>query len=200
MRARSHTLTVAAFAIVGCLVAGCGRFLFDAEGAADASPDDAASRSDGGAADATAGDATVDGGAVDGGALVAPDDCVHVIRAPSEYLFCSRMTTEGGAREFCTPLGFHLVTFETAEEDIWVLDRALTAGLVDWWISLNDRVEEGAYRWHDGSLPSFTRWGNGEPNDFDGSEDCVMMPYTANNGWNDTGCENLNQVVCERSR
>ncbi|MBP7936379.1 MAG: carbohydrate-binding protein [Phycisphaerae bacterium] len=46
-------------------------------------------------------------------------------------------------------------------------------------------TSEGNYRWLDGTTPSPTFWGSGEPNDYDGAEDGIQLRGDAY--WNDNG-------------
>lgn len=68
----------------------------------------------------------------------------------------------------------------------------------DTWIGLNDLETEGAMRW-EGSveLGSYRNWASEQPDDFDGTEDCVEL-LADGRGWNDRPCTDLRGYVCER--
>jgi len=80
----------------------------------------------------------------------------------------------------------------------------------DYWIGLvkdkEQEPQEGEYyfKWVDGSefLPDmYTHWNDGEPNDWDGIEDCVEV-YRRNGEsrdgyWNDVRCDETRAYVCE---
>jgi hypothetical protein len=61
---------------------------------------------------------------------------------------------------------------------------------------LNDMRTEGTFVWTDGTAPSITPWGAGEPNDGAGAEDCVEFSPTTGI-WNDVGCDEGRAFVCE---
>ncbi|XP_022112072.1 uncharacterized protein LOC110991164 [Acanthaster planci] len=88
-----------------------------------------------------------------------------------------------------------LVIVETQEEHSYLVNRTLGG---DWWIGFYDQGTEGDWRWVDcqvqGTWPS-TNWGNNQPNDLDGSQDCGQMLQTGL--WNDWNCERPMQYICE---
>lgn len=43
----------------------------------------------------------------------------------------------------------------------------------------------------------FTYWHRKEPNAYDEEEDCLLMGYYPEVGWNDIGCHALTGAVCE---
>ena len=52
------------------------------------------------------------------------------------------------------------------------------------------------YKWSDGSAVNYTNWGSGEPNDADGTDDCVEY----NSGmrkWNDNSCYLAKNFACK---
>lgn len=70
------------------------------------------------------------------------------------------------------------------------------------WIGLNDRTTEGAYRWPDDSLVSYFGWLPGEPNNWGGNEDCTMALWgscEAGANWIDASCNDyLRPYLCSR--
>ena len=59
--------------------------------------------------------------------------------------------------------------------------------------------------WVDGARLNYTNWKSGEPNDFQGSEDCVTMGKKGSSiaslgaQWNDVSCRLTADVVCKQS-
>ena len=66
---------------------------------------------------------------------------------------------------------------------------------VNMWLGLTDERKEGRFVWVTGEKVTFTAWGEGEPNDWDGKED-----YAASWGgdaWNDFPASFRAGYVCE---
>ena len=64
------------------------------------------------------------------------------------------------------------------------------------WIGLNDLEKEGEYRWHDGSLITWTSWQNQQPNNLHGNQDCVEIDrYDMTT--NDNNCAENFHFICE---
>lgn len=73
------------------------------------------------------------------------------------------------------------------------------------WIGLNDKNEEGRYRWvhEDMILQGYTNWDTPSLSLFASENDCAFMLKTtgATNGkWTNTNCDDRMSFVCERRR
>jgi hypothetical protein len=90
-----------------------------------------------------------------------------------------------------------LVTIDNATENAWI-DSTLRAysNSVTWWMGYNDLTVEGYWDW-DGPFATYTNWGNGEPNNYNGNEDCGMLNAFGNSLWNDAGCSTSTYFICE---
>ena len=68
------------------------------------------------------------------------------------------------------------------------------------WIGLNDLGQEGNYVWQDGTAATYFNWRSGEPNDADGSSDCVLVAYASQGrSWDDAGCYSTNiNAFCQK--
>jgi hypothetical protein len=64
---------------------------------------------------------------------------------------------------------------------------------------VTDTEVEGEWRWPDGTLLSYEPWHEGEPNDWDGQEDCAALNWHGAVRWNDIICDNRFGFVCEHS-
>jgi cysteine-rich repeat protein len=91
----------------------------------------------------------------------------------------------------CDAEGGHLVTIGDAAEQAFV--APLVTG--DTWIGMDDRAQEGSFRWVIGEPVGYTNFSPGEPNDFQMAEDCVAM--IGDGHWNDDACSKLYPFVCE---
>jgi hypothetical protein len=95
----------------------------------------------------------------------------------------------------CADWGGALARLDTADEETALLARLAAA---DAWIGLNDVATEGTMLWEDGGAPDpYTHWATLQPDDFDGTEDCVEL-LADGRGWNDRPCTDLRVYVCER--
>ena len=111
-------------------------------------------------------------------------------------------------RDVCEPAGGSLACIGSAEEydAIYaaVLEPGLSGGYPDGcaFIGLHQcNSDEGGWEWTSSSCaPGYTPWADGEPNDYDGAEDCAMVcPHYAPTGygWNDGPCHEEVACLCE---
>jgi hypothetical protein len=64
------------------------------------------------------------------------------------------------------------------------------------WFGLNDRAEEGVYRWADNSQSDYTNYKANEPNDWgDDGEDCTS--FNKESEWNDSHCSKEFAFMCQ---
>ncbi|XP_077993991.1 macrophage mannose receptor 1-like [Glandiceps talaboti] len=103
------------------------------------------------------------------------------------------------ARTRCRNAGGDLATIHSQE-----LQAYLASNLRDikysMWIGLSDTVDEGQYRWTDGTVVDFYKWAPGEPNGGD-QENCVEMHFRAYGGWwNDVSCSSTGGYICQASK
>ena len=69
------------------------------------------------------------------------------------------------------------------------------------WIGGKSVSTWGAWSWADGAAWSFTNWGTGFPNNYQGSQDCVYMggPAAAGGYWDDGNCVEELGFFCSAS-
>jgi Lectin C-type domain len=94
----------------------------------------------------------------------------------------------------CQAWGGRLVTIDSRAEDDF-LGAQMQA---TFWIGASDRVQEGLVVWSGGAPLAFSNWGVGQPDDFQGREDCIVKTLPAGS-WNDLPCRVQNAYVCERN-
>ena len=67
-----------------------------------------------------------------------------------------------------------------------------------YWIGLNDRNQEGVFKWADGTQSLYMNWQRNEPNNA-GNEDCAafgdILSYPRDK-WNDAKCTDIKPFVC----
>ncbi|XP_076840853.1 collectin-12 isoform X2 [Brachyhypopomus gauderio] len=119
------------------------------------------------------------------------DKCYY-FSAPSERLNFDE------TKESCKNKTSSMLMIRDEDEQLWI--RKQIAGKGYFWLGLTDAVEENIWRWVDGTLPSFTRWKPGQPDNWshghEEGEDCAGLIHEAN--WNDFFCTDRIGFICER--
>jgi len=119
--------------------------------------------------------------------ITCPDDPGWMYIANSCYKVSYDPMNWFEAQEYCRLAGGYLAEIQSKyEEDL--LDQVLMReGL--YWLGLNDLVSEGKFEWATSHEPMiYENFGDGEPNDDKGNEDCVYKYYDY---WNDDDCNSL---------
>lgn len=168
--------------------------LEDGQGGGPAQPD----APDAAAPSTPATNAGASGSSVDAGqpVAVAPCDAADEVSAADGRcsLVVAQAATWDAASAACADWGGALARVDSAEREAEL--SALTGA--DMWIGLNDRQTEGSMVWDGGgTLGTFRHWATDQPDDFDGSEDCVEL-LADGRGYNDRPCTDLRPYVCER--
>jgi hypothetical protein len=104
------------------------------------------------------------------------------------------------AEKECMSAGGHLASILNANESVFITNRVLNSSSHNIsWIGLNDRENEHAFVWSDGSPVLVVSWQNNQPSDFDGQQNCVTINRT-NGGWKDLSCGSRRPFVCKRPK
>ncbi|XP_058834251.1 perlucin-like [Topomyia yanbarensis] len=112
------------------------------------------------------------------------------------------------ANEFCNSLQMRLATIKSKEENDAIAKYVKTTDKFSeescsFWIGATDLAEEGTFIWTGtGEQLTYTNWRRGEPNDENGSEDCLQLAYIPEYeyiwSWNDNVCaEQSLYFICE---
>ncbi|XP_017375757.1 C-type lectin domain family 17, member A isoform X11 [Cebus imitator] len=109
------------------------------------------------------------------------------------YYFSPTTKSWDGARMFCQENYSHLVIINSFAEHNFVA-KAHGSPRV-YWLGLNDREQEGNWRWLDGSPVTLSFWEPEEPNNIQ-EEDCASM--NKDGTWNDLSCHKSTYWICER--
>ncbi|XP_014717464.1 C-type lectin domain family 4 member G [Equus asinus] len=113
------------------------------------------------------------------------------------YFFSEITATWDEAQRRCVGAGAHLVIVRGLEEQGFLSRNTRGRG---YWLGLRAvrRARKiQSYQWVDGVSLSFSYWNQGEPNDAQGREDCVMMLRTGM--WNDAPCNSeRDSWICEK--
>ena len=124
------------------------------------------------------------------------------------YLFCLEPKKWNQARNFCNNNSSYIVTINNDSENDFIADSAQSLyGESIWWIGYNDKNNggsvdgsggvEGEFVWYNGENPSYENWHEGEPNNYENSEDCTEMYISTGGTWNDANCGQEKFYICE---
>lgn len=103
------------------------------------------------------------------------------------------------ATTFCSNASSHLLIINDSDEQQYI--KNTIAEKTYFWLGLTDREEENVWKWVDGTLPEFTKWKPGQPDNWkhghEDGEDCAGLIHHAN--WNDFYCTDRIGFICERT-
>lgn len=120
---------------------------------------------------------------------------VHPTNQNKYYILAA--TPWSSAQAAASSLGGHLVSIADQAENAWVLNMVLANGQpANYWTGLNDKLVEGTFIWVGGQAVSYTSWGPGQPDNFNGIEDAVHV-YTTAGQWNDSHSTAMRISVAE---
>jgi len=112
-----------------------------------------------------------------------------------DYEYCATRASWATAASVCDGMDGQLVSLEDQAESEAVLAEAMVL-LGSYWIGLHDTNIEGSFEWVSGAPVSFDDFQPGEPNDTNGSNDCVAV-YDQGWQWMDLPCTVAAAFVCE---
>ncbi|XP_054889014.1 collectin-12 [Poeciliopsis prolifica] len=102
------------------------------------------------------------------------------------------------ANKFCKNISSHMLIINDNEEQQFIR-KTISKGY--YWLGLTDKEEENVWKWVDGTIPVFTNWKPGQPDNWThghaNGEDCAGLIHNAN--WNDFYCTDRIGFICERS-
>ena len=106
-----------------------------------------------------------------------------------DYQLIDQSMDWSSAEQYCESLGGHLVTITSADEQQFVSNLASNSSKKNIWLGAVKNAD-GKFAWVTGEHAQFSNWSTGEPSNYDGTENAVMM-YTYSNNlvnlgeWND---------------
>ncbi|KAM4557241.1 collectin-12 [Fundulus diaphanus] len=103
------------------------------------------------------------------------------------------------ANKFCKNMSSHMLIINNIEEQQFIRNSISKKGF--FWLGLTDKEEENVWKWVDGTIPVFTNWKPGQPDNWThghaNGEDCAGLINNAN--WNDFYCTDRIGFICERT-
>lgn len=134
---------------------------------------------------------------VDGTDCKARTGCDLVVwRDTQAFLLCrDPVATWADARKACKDRGADLAVIDSAE-----LNTFLAAlDIIDPWVGASDTATEGTWVWVSGDPLSFKNWGDAQPDNAGGAENCMsLVTAEATRGkWNDLPCDATRAFICQ---
>ena len=126
------------------------------------------------------------------------------------YKLFTAPETSNNAEAKCRSLRAHLVKIESALENDFLTNTPLNGKEGAFWIGLSDQMEEGKWKWTDGSLlANYTAWRNNQPNGNENQNCGQIVRGTFYLGsfyftgfkdgeWNDFSCDYSICYICEK--
>ena len=88
------------------------------------------------------------------------------------------------------------ISFSRKEQEF--LNAIFQENSTDFWIGLNDLINEGIFVWTDNSPHRYTNWNVTEASKYNRSRDCVQMnPQTDEGRWRTASCRQRKGFICE---
>ena len=101
------------------------------------------------------------------------------------------------ALDFCRNIDSDLLSIRDKNEKNAMLNKYLRSSL-KYWIGLSDLDKNDRFEWSDGTDFNYENWGSGEPNRYNGLEDCVELRIRSSGTWNDANCYVSRNFVCKK--
>ncbi|XP_053323038.1 collectin-12 [Spea bombifrons] len=115
------------------------------------------------------------------------------------YYFSTGKHIFDDAKLWCEEKASMLLIIENNDEQQFIKKETKEKG--NFWIGLTDTDEENVWKWLDGTIPTYTNWKSGQPDDWDHElgpgEDCAGLIYSGL--WNDFHCQDYNYFICEKA-
>ncbi|CAJ1084350.1 C-type mannose receptor 2-like [Xyrichtys novacula] len=117
------------------------------------------------------------------------------------YIFHFQPMAWAVAEKHCTTEGGNLVSLHSRDEYDFIRNtlQRVAGRQVNIWLGGNDASKEGVWLWSDGSYFDFNGWNKGEPNNFQGHENCMEMNYEGRDVVNDNSCWKKKSFFCAKA-
>lgn len=99
-----------------------------------------------------------------------------VVYEGHSYAVCDEAMSWDDAKAACEMRGGHLVVINDEKEQQFLQTIVIGGKKPYYWIGLSDSETEGTFKWVNGDSLTYTNWGEGQPDNWQDSEDVVMLP------------------------
>ena len=110
------------------------------------------------------------------------------------------------AQKTCVSYGGILFEPKNQQQNEEVANAGGEFGVNFWWIGVDDKEREGRFQWSSTKdNTNFSNWDVGQPDNYNGNQDCVSMYILKtvvdkeNGKWYDNPCERKQKFICEFS-
>uniref|UniRef100_A0A4W5PLW3 C-type lectin domain-containing protein n=1 Tax=Hucho hucho TaxID=62062 RepID=A0A4W5PLW3_9TELE len=116
------------------------------------------------------------------------------------FRYISTERTWAESEQFCVYQGANLASVHSTAEYHFIQEMVMiqTGGLPHAWIGGYDLAQEGLWLCSDGSRFEFTNWSKGQPDNYQGKQNCLYFNYGAEKRWDDGICSARFPSVCSR--
>nr|XP_006642461.1 PREDICTED: C-type lectin domain family 4 member M-like isoform X1 [Lepisosteus oculatus] len=132
--------------------------------------------------------------------VVCTDCPQNWLQFNSKYYYISEdYETWNNSRSDCQKRGGDLVVIDSSLEQIFIWSHTGGNYWDQYWIGVTDAKREGTWLWVDDTQLTGGYWMDGQPDNFNLSEDCAATFTTVNalKSWNDVECQNSLRWICE---
>ncbi|XP_033624558.1 macrophage mannose receptor 1-like [Asterias rubens] len=102
------------------------------------------------------------------------------------------------AEGWCNQEGGNLASVHGSDEQNFINNKMAGLTVESHWIGIREYEIEGKYTWSDNTPIDFENWVAGEPNDFNGEEQCGEL-YAGDGKWNDANCGIDKNFICRKN-
>lgn len=133
---------------------------------------------------------------------------------PDDYLIVKERKNRDDAENYCNSKGMSLVAIESEDENNLLIKEILKVygfnqPLYLWTSGIQDPLDESKWKWGQTGIPwkahtdnIWTNWGRNQPDNWDGTQNCLIIWNTHGRTpvgiWDDNRCSVPFHFVCER--
>ena len=109
------------------------------------------------------------------------------------FKYYSDALTWTAAKAACEALGGHLATSTSADKNTFLTTLTTSEA----WLGGTDKAEEGVWQWVTGETWNYTNWASGEPTNYNGVQDYLVINHISTGLWDDVADTETHGYICE---